>query len=177
MDRSVQIALVTLIVLAVAAAFLTRESGPTAPATPTDALARPQPASAQNTASAPDLGELTSTESTEAPSPDEGAAGDGEDAAQDAGQLPRFVEVGADSCIPCKMMQPILDELRTDYGGKLEVDFADVWKNPELGQRYDVRTIPTQVIYDASGREVFRHIGYWPKEEIDVKLKELGIVD
>lgn len=92
-------------------------------------------------------------------------------------QLPRFVEVGADSCIPCKMMQPVLDELRKAYGGRLTVEFADVWENPDLGDKYQVRTIPTQVIYDAEDNEVFRHIGYWPKEEIDRKLKELGILE
>ena len=92
-------------------------------------------------------------------------------------QLPRFVEVGAESCIPCKMMKPVLDELRSAYAGRLEIEFADVWKNPDLGDKYQVRTIPTQVIYDAEGNEAFRHIGYWPKEEIDEKLKELGILD
>lgn len=92
-------------------------------------------------------------------------------------QLPRFVEVGADSCVPCKMMQPILDEMRSQYAGKLEIEFADVWKSPELGQKYGVRSIPTQVIYDSSGNEVFRHTGFWPKEEIDAKLKELSIVE
>lgn len=92
-------------------------------------------------------------------------------------QLPRFVEVGAKSCIPCKMMQPVLDELRKAYAGRLEIEFADVWENPALGDKYEVRTIPTQVIYDGDGNEVFRHIGYWPKEEIDQKLKELGILD
>ncbi|MGI5817038.1 MAG: thioredoxin family protein [Armatimonadota bacterium] len=91
--------------------------------------------------------------------------------------LPRFVEVGAESCVPCRMMQPILDEMRTEYDGRLEVVMADVHRNPELGRRYDVRSIPTQVIYDAEGNEVFRHIGFWPKDEIDAKLKELGIID
>ncbi len=91
--------------------------------------------------------------------------------------LPRFVEVGADSCVPCKMMQPVLDELRSDYAGELTVEFADVWKNPELGDRYGVRTIPTQIIYDAEGNEVFRHTGFWAKEDIDAKLKELGIIE
>ncbi|MGC9316706.1 MAG: TlpA family protein disulfide reductase [Armatimonadota bacterium] len=46
-----------------------------------------------------------------------------------------------------------------------------------MGDRYGVQTIPTQVIYDADGNEVFRHIGFWPKEDIDAKLKELGVVD
>lgn len=92
-------------------------------------------------------------------------------------QLPRFVEVGAESCVPCKMMQPVLDKLRDDYAGELKIEFADVWKNPDLGKKYGVRSIPTQVIYDSSGEEVFRHMGYWPKEDIDANLKELGIVD
>lgn len=107
-------------------------------------------------------------------SPDAEAQAPGED--QPDKQLPRFVEVGAQKCIPCKMMQPILDQLRSEYSGRLEIEFADVWQNPELGVKYNVRTIPTQVIYDAGGEEVFRHVGYWPKEDIDAKLKELGIV-
>ncbi len=89
--------------------------------------------------------------------------------------LPVFVEVGAQECIPCKMMKPVLAELRNDYAGRLEIEFADVWAQPELGAKYNVSTIPTQVIYDANGQEVFRHVGYWPKEEIDAKLTELDI--
>lgn len=92
-------------------------------------------------------------------------------------QLPRFVEVGADSCVPCKMMQPVLDGLREQYAGKLEIDFADVWKTPELSDKYGVRSIPTQIIYDSAGSEVFRHTGFWGKAEIDTKLKELGIIE
>ncbi len=89
--------------------------------------------------------------------------------------LPRFVEIGADKCIPCKMMQPILDELRGEYADKLQVDFVDVWKHPEQSGKYGIQTIPTQVIYDSSGKEVFRHIGFYPKDEILAKFKELGI--
>ena len=88
---------------------------------------------------------------------------------------PRFVEIGADKCIPCIMMQPILDELRDEYAGKLQVDFVDVWKHPEQSAKYGIQTIPTQVIYDSSGKEVFRHIGFYPKDEILAKFKELGI--
>jgi len=105
--------------------------------------------------------------------PDAPATGEAEAVAA----LPRFVEVGAEKCVPCKMMQPVLDELRADYAGRVSVEFADVWKNPELGRTYDVRSIPTQVIYDRAGKEVFRHLGFWPKEDIDAKLRELGIVD
>ncbi len=159
MDKSVQIAIVMLIVVAAAAAFLTRDTGPRA-------------ASSAPEAAIDQVQGVSKPGSGEAPAGDERPGGDEEGAEQ----LPRFVEVGAQSCVPCKMMQPILDELRADHAGRLQVDFADVWANPELGQKYDVQTIPTQVIYDASGREVFRHIGYWPREEIDAKLKELGII-
>ncbi len=97
-------------------------------------------------------------------------------AAAGAPQLPRFVEVGAHECVPCKMMQPVLDELRKEYSGRLEIEFADVWQDQSLGEKYGVRSIPTQIIYDASGKEVFRHEGYWPKEDIDAQLKKLSLV-
>ena len=89
--------------------------------------------------------------------------------------LPRLVEIGAEKCIPCRMMQPILAELRQEYAGKLQVDMVDVWKHPEQADKYGIQTIPTQVIYDSSGKEVFRHIGFYPKDEILAKFKELGI--
>lgn len=89
--------------------------------------------------------------------------------------LPRFVEVGAEKCIPCRMMQPILTELRQEYAGQLQVDFVDVWQHPEQADEYRIRSIPTQIIYDSHGKEVFRHIGFWPKDEILAKLRELGI--
>lgn len=90
-------------------------------------------------------------------------------------RLPRLVEIGAEKCIPCRMMQPILAELRKEYAGKLQVDFVDVWKHPEQADKYGIQTIPTQVIYDSSGKEFFRHIGFFAKEQIVAKLAELGV--
>lgn len=89
--------------------------------------------------------------------------------------VPRFLELGADKCVPCKMMQPILDELRKEYPGKLQVDFVDVWKEPAASQQYGISAIPTQIIFDANGKEVFRHIGFFPKEEILAQLSQLGV--
>lgn len=88
--------------------------------------------------------------------------------------LPRLVDLGADKCIPCKMMAPILEELKTEYTGKLQVDFIDVWKDPAPGQKAGIRVIPTQIFYDASGKELFRHEGFYSKEDILAKWKELG---
>ncbi len=89
--------------------------------------------------------------------------------------LPRLVDLGADKCIPCKMMAPILEELKTEYAAVLNVEFIDVWKNPDAGQKYAIRVIPTQIFYDASGKELFRHEGFFAKEDILAKWKEFGI--
>ena len=89
--------------------------------------------------------------------------------------LPRLVDLGADKCIPCKMMAPILEDLKTTYAGQLQVDFIDIWKNPDAGGQYGVRVIPTQIFYDAQGQERFRHEGFFAKEDILAKWKELGV--
>jgi thioredoxin 1 len=90
-------------------------------------------------------------------------------------QLPRLVDLGADKCVPCKKMVPILKELSTEYSGSLTVEFIDVWKNPEAGKPYGIRMIPTQIFFDASGTERFRHEGFMAKETILAKWKELGV--
>ena len=92
-----------------------------------------------------------------------------------AANLPRLLELGSVNCIPCKMMQPILEELRKEYPGKLKVDFVDVWKKPEVAKKYKIMVIPTQIFFDKSGKEIFRHHGYYPKEEILKRFKELGV--
>lgn len=89
--------------------------------------------------------------------------------------LPRLVELGADRCVPCKLMAPILEELRNEYAGTLQIESIDVWKNPDAARQYGIRVIPTQIFYDASGRELFRHVGFFPKEDILAKWKELGV--
>jgi thioredoxin 1 len=89
--------------------------------------------------------------------------------------LPRLVDLGADQCIPCKMMAPILAGLARDYAGQLDVVFIDVWKDREAGKPYGIRVIPTQIFYDAGGRERFRHEGFYSQQEILKKWKELGV--
>jgi thioredoxin 1 len=72
-------------------------------------------------------------------------------------------------------MAPILEELKEEYAGSLEVVFIDVWQDPSAGEKYGIQLIPTQIFYDRSGRELFRHEGFFAKEEILAKWKELGI--
>ena len=89
-------------------------------------------------------------------------------------KLPRLVDLGADKCIPCKMMKPVLDELGTEYKGILDVVFIDVWKDPAPGQKYGIRVIPTQIFIDPDGKELYRHEGFFSKEDILAKWKKLG---
>lgn len=89
--------------------------------------------------------------------------------------MPRLVDLGATKCIPCKMMAPILEELKKTYVGKMDVQFIDVWENPEAGKKYGINMIPTQIFYDATGRELFRHEGFFAKKDILSKWKELGV--
>ncbi len=98
-----------------------------------------------------------------------------EQAAAKSETLPRLVDLGAGKCIPCKMMAPILEELKKEYAGTFSVEFIDVWENPKAGEEYGVRMIPTQIFYDGSGKELFRHEGFFGKEDILAKWKEYDV--
>lgn len=89
--------------------------------------------------------------------------------------LPRLVDLGSDKCIPCKMMAPILEELQRDYQDMFLVDVIDVRKNRDAATPYGVRVIPTQIFFDSSGSELFRHEGFFSKEDILAKWEELGV--
>jgi thioredoxin 1 len=89
--------------------------------------------------------------------------------------LPRLVDVGAGTCIPCKKMMPVLAELKTEYTGSLQVEYYNVNDDPNVITEYDVTIIPTQIFYDASGQERFRHTGFLGKKDILAKWNELGV--
>ncbi len=88
--------------------------------------------------------------------------------------LPRLLDLGADKCIPCKKMAPILDEMKETFAGQLQVDFIDVWKNPNEAPKYKVTTIPTQIFLSPTGKELFRHVGFFSREQILGTWKSLG---
>jgi len=89
--------------------------------------------------------------------------------------LPKLIDLGATKCIPCKKMAPILEKLKKELKGKADVVFIDVWKNPAEGRKHNVQLIPTQIFFDASGREVFRHVGFFSREDILAQLKKMGV--
>ena len=90
-------------------------------------------------------------------------------------KLPKLLDLGATKCIPCKMMVPVLEGLKQEYAGKMTVEFIDVWQNEAAGKEYRVEMIPTQIFYDATGRELFRHTGFFGKDAILAKWQELGV--
>ncbi|MDD4765120.1 MAG: thioredoxin family protein [Anaerovoracaceae bacterium] len=88
-----------------------------------------------------------------------------------------FVELGSKGCIPCDKMQPILEEIEKEYQGQVEVIFHDVKTpagNPYI-KEFGVRAIPTQVFLDKDGNEYFRHLGFFPKEEVIKVLQQQGV--
>ena len=89
--------------------------------------------------------------------------------------ISRLIDLGRTFCIPCKMMAPILEELKKEYEGRLYVEFIDVGEKPEEARKYGIRMIPTQIFLDASGKELYRHVGFFSKEDILKKWKELGV--
>lgn len=88
-----------------------------------------------------------------------------------------FIELGSVRCIPCKKMEPVLDDIRKEYPKDVKVIFYDVWTEAgrPYAKKYNVSSIPTQVFLDKTGKEYFRHVGYFPKEELVKILKQKDV--
>ncbi|MCU0284816.1 MAG: thioredoxin family protein [Acidobacteria bacterium] len=88
-----------------------------------------------------------------------------------------FIELGSVRCIPCKKMMPIIEEIKKEYAGQVKVVFYDVWtaEGAPFATQYKIKLIPTQVFLDKDGNEYFRHVGFFPKEELVEVLKQKGV--
>jgi len=111
---------------------------------------------------------------SDSPSVETASADAGMPAAGGAAAMPVLIDLGADKCVPCKMMAPILDEMKETFEGQLDVRFIDVWKDAAVGREYGVKVIPTQIFFDTQGKELFRHQGFFSREDILAKWTELG---
>lgn len=89
--------------------------------------------------------------------------------------LPSMVDFGASGCRPCDMMTPILADLKKKFAGKGNVEFIHVREQQILAARYGIESIPVQVFFDKKGKEVLRHTGFFPQEDIEKKFAELGV--
>lgn len=88
---------------------------------------------------------------------------------------PAVIDLGARSCIPCKKMAPILESLANEYRGKASVLFIDVREDKAAAEKFRVQMIPTQIFFNAQGKEVNRHIGFMDKADILKELKAAGL--
>lgn len=89
--------------------------------------------------------------------------------------LPRLVDVGSTKCQACKEMEGVLARLREEYAGRLTVDFVDVFSEPDRAEPFKISIIPTQILYDASGKELVRHIGFWSVADITAAYAAKGV--
>ena len=89
--------------------------------------------------------------------------------------LPTLVEFGSTTCMPCRKMHPILEDIKAQYAGQLKVRFVDVRKKAEKAREYGIGSIPTQVFLSSDGMELFRHVGFWSKEHIVDAWRDLDV--
>ena len=86
-----------------------------------------------------------------------------------------MIDLGAKKCVPCKMMAPILEKMEKQYDGKAAIVFIDVWENKAQATKYGVRAIPTQIFYDETGKETYRHVGFLSEKAIVGILQSMGV--
>lgn len=89
--------------------------------------------------------------------------------------LPMLMDLGRGTCKACKMMLPILQDLQEEYKGRAIIKIVDIRYDPEPARVYNIRLIPTQIFFDAIGKEVYRHEGFMDKVSIEQKLQEIGV--
>lgn len=79
--------------------------------------------------------------------------------------LPVIVDYGADSCIPCQQMAPVLKTLNDEMSGKAFIKFVDVWKYADAANNVPVQVIPTQVLFNSDGTP------FVPSDELAVEVE------
>jgi thioredoxin 1 len=95
----------------------------------------------------------------------------------DKGVKVTFIELGSVNCIPCRMMQPVMKEIREKYSEQVKVVFHDVWtaEGRPFGAEFGIQAIPTQVFLDKDGKEYYRHTGFFPENELVKILQMKGV--
>ncbi len=88
-----------------------------------------------------------------------------------------FIELGSVRCIPCRKMVPVMESIEAKFPKDVTVIFHDVWtaRGKPYAKQYGIKTIPTQIFLDENEEEYFRHVGYFPEEELIKILKQKGV--
>jgi thioredoxin 1 len=140
--------------------------------TGTNKLAAPETGT---TGSASASGNVEPVAKVNKPAPPTSDAGQEQAPAVSAQKLPRLVDVGRGTCVPCKMMAPILEELKKEYSGVAVIEVIDLRYDRAAAMQYNIRVIPTQIFFDREGKEVSRHQGFMSKDAIIAKFREMGV--
>ncbi|MGB5428605.1 thioredoxin [Eudoraea sp.] len=82
-----------------------------------------------------------------------------------AGNIPVLVDFYADWCGPCKMLGPILKQVKEELGDKIKIIKIDVDKNQSIASKYQVRGVPTMLLFKDK-KQVWRQSGVLPKDQI-----------
>jgi len=179
MRNTWKVLIVVVLVIAVAVILAGKRNG--ANTVPTPPSPTPRQIAAQSPMASPRTPATAPVQAAASPSPTQASASPPATGAKPKPTqkprqaLPQMIELGSKTCIPCQMMQPILEELRKEYKGQLEAPFWDVYEHPDKAKAYKIRVIPTQVFVGADGKELFRHEGFFPKADILAKFKEHGV--
>ena len=88
---------------------------------------------------------------------------------------PTVIDLGARSCIPCKKMAPILEEMAATYQGKANILFIDVHEDRKAASSFGIQMIPTQIFFAANGKEVKRHVGFMDRPALLKELQAAGL--
>lgn len=81
-------------------------------------------------------------------------------------ELPVVVDFYADWCGPCKRMEPVLEKVSQEYGGKVKVVKLNSDENQDLSLKYQVRGLPTLILFRA-GQEVDRKLGFQSEQDLN----------
>ena len=89
------------------------------------------------------------------------------------GDKPVLVDFWAEWCMPCRMLAPVIDELASEYDGKVKVGKVDTDANRDVSMKFGISAIPTIILFD-KGEVVKKFVGMTPKQDFAAEMDKLA---